>query len=113
MVPGWLHLLSIFALVLGFATAGVIMIDVVRHPQQMWIMDVVWPVVALFGTALTIWAYSRYGRLSTRKAVKNAKSGGRFEEDRPKIMGPVFARLRLNAGQGTDREHICSGCLTV
>jgi len=38
MVPGWLHLLSIFALVLGFATAGVIMIDVVRHPQHMWIM---------------------------------------------------------------------------
>jgi len=39
--------------------------------------------------------------------------GGRFEEDRPKIMGPVFARLRLSAGQGTDRKHICSGYLTV
>ena len=43
-----------FALLLGFATAVVIIIEEVRHPQPMWIMNIVWPVVALFGTALTI-----------------------------------------------------------
>ena len=46
MIPHWLHLISLFALVLGFAAAGVIMIDEVRHPQHMWIMNVVWPIVA-------------------------------------------------------------------
>jgi hypothetical protein len=54
MVPHWLHLLSILVLLLGFATAVVIIIEEVRHPQHMWIMNIVWPVVALFGTALTI-----------------------------------------------------------
>ena len=57
MIPHWLRLISLFALVLGFAAAGVIMIDEMRHPQHMWIMNIVWPVVALFGTVLTIWAY--------------------------------------------------------
>ena len=76
MIPHWLHLVSIFALVLGFTAAGVIMIGEIRHPQHMWIMNIVWPVVALFGTVLTIWAYFRYGRLATMEATMNAKSGG-------------------------------------
>ncbi len=49
------------------------MIDEMRHPQRMWIMNVVWPVVALFGTGLTICAYFRFGRL----LALNAESGGR------------------------------------
>ena len=58
MIPHWLRLVSIFALVLGFAAAGVIMIDEVRNPQHMWIMNVVWPVVAFFGKVLTILAFA-------------------------------------------------------
>ncbi len=54
MVPNWLHLLSIAVLVLGFVCARVIAVDELRHPQHMWIMNVVWPVVALFGTVLTL-----------------------------------------------------------
>ncbi len=102
MIPDWLHLLSIFALVLGFATAGVIMIDEVRHPQRMWIMNVVWPVAALFGTVLTIWAYFRYGRLATAGAAKNAKSGDR--EPPSKIEMPFAVMV----GKGT--LHCGSGC---
>ena len=36
MIPHWLCLVSIFALVLGFAAAGLIMIDEMRHPQPMF-----------------------------------------------------------------------------
>ena len=60
--PHWLHFLSIFALLLGFATAVVIIIEEARHPHAMLIMNIVWPVVALFGTALTIWAISAIDR---------------------------------------------------
>ena len=49
MVPQWLHILSIASLLLGFACAVLIAVDVRRHPQQMGIMNIVWPVTALFG----------------------------------------------------------------
>ena len=99
MITHWLHLVSIFALVLGFAAAGVIMIDEVGHPQHMWIMNVVWPVVALFGTVLTIWAYFRFGRRATMEAAMNAKSGGRELSGKsatpfPVMVGKGHAPLR-------------------
>ena len=50
MIPAWLHVLSIASLALGALCAAVIAPNPVRHPQHMWIMDVVWPVTALFGT---------------------------------------------------------------
>ena len=62
MFPAWLHGLSITALLLGAVCALVISIDVVRHPQPMGIMNVVWPVCALFGTVAVAWAYLRYAR---------------------------------------------------
>lgn len=65
MVPQWLHFLSIGALLLGAVCALWIAVDEMHRPQQMWIMNVVWPVVALFGTLLVVWVYLRYGRLAT------------------------------------------------
>lgn len=41
MFPDWLHLLSIVALTIGIVSALVAAVDVIRHPQHMWIMDVV------------------------------------------------------------------------
>ncbi|MDQ2762207.1 MAG: hypothetical protein M3Y22_01515 [Pseudomonadota bacterium] len=64
MIPAWLHSLSVTWLLLGAACALVICIDVARHPQHMWIMNVVWPVTALFGTVWAKWQYFAYGRLA-------------------------------------------------
>jgi hypothetical protein len=50
MIPAWLHDISIAYLVAGFVCAAVIGIDVTRHPQRMAIMNLVWPITALFGT---------------------------------------------------------------
>jgi len=100
MVPHWLHLLSILFLLLGFATAVVLIIEEVRHPQHMWIMNIVWPVVALFGTALTIRAYFRYGRLTIMDAAKKAKSGGE-PPDRIKTPFPLMVgKSTLDCGSG-------------
>jgi len=68
MVPNWLHELSIAALLMGAACAATILVDVIRHPQRMAIMNVVWPITALFGTLITVWGYFTYGRLSAREA---------------------------------------------
>ena len=72
MIPQWLHLLSIAALAIGAVSATAVGIDVWRHPQKMSIMNIVWPVVALFGTGLTAYAYLRYGRRSAREAADEA-----------------------------------------
>lgn len=102
MVPDWLHTLSLAALVGGFVCAGVIVADEVRHPQHMWIMNVVWPVVALFGTVLTLWGYFRYGRLGTMEAAMQAREHGR---DAPNRTRTPFA-----VQVATGASHCGSGC---
>jgi hypothetical protein len=77
MVPSWLHLLSLAALALGFVSAAIVVTDEFRRPQHMWIMNLVWPLVALFGTALTLWIYFRYGhagRDETPAPIAKAKA---------------------------------------
>ena len=75
MIPLWLHALSVAMLLLGLCSALVIAIDESRAPQHMWIMNVVWPVTALFGTAITLWGYFAYGRLAAHDAMHGSKRG--------------------------------------
>ncbi len=89
MVPFWLHATSIAFLLLGALCAVVIVADEYRHPQHMWIMNVVWPVTALFGTVFWLWGYFRYGR----------PASGPADSDKP------FA-----ASVGEAASHCGSGC---
>ena len=72
MFPEWFHVLSICALLLGAACSLLLSVQVIRHPQHMTVMNVVWPVCALFGTFAVVWAYFRYGRLATMEAHHHA-----------------------------------------
>jgi hypothetical protein len=47
VLPNWLIVLSWVAILLGFVTAGMIAADVIAHPQQMRIVNIVWPVTGL------------------------------------------------------------------
>jgi hypothetical protein len=62
MVPSWLHALSIAVLALGGLCAAAICADLLRRPQHMWIMNLVWPICALFGTLGVLAQYLAYGR---------------------------------------------------
>lgn len=62
MIPHWLHLLAIAALLTGAVSAAIIAADVARHRQHMWIMDVVWPITGLYAGPLALWGYFRFGR---------------------------------------------------
>jgi hypothetical protein len=73
MTPEWLHNLSIAYLLLGAICAAVIVQDVARHPQHMWIMNLVWPVTALFGTAWILWQYFGYGRMQRGEVPPNRR----------------------------------------
>ena len=71
-MPAWLHILSIVFLLFGFACAIIIVADEIKHPQQMWIMNAVWPLTALFGTALALRFYYRHGRATRGHGGKEA-----------------------------------------
>lgn len=63
MVPHWLQLLAIVSLVIGFLCAGVIAFDiVVSHRQRMGIMNIVWPVTAVYLGPVGLWSYWCMGR---------------------------------------------------
>lgn len=64
LMPTELVIISYVTLALGAAAALWIAFDLRRHPQQMAVMNVVWPVCALFGGPLLFWFYLRYGRAS-------------------------------------------------
>lgn len=60
--PTWLHGLSIASLVVAGVCALLIALDELRRPQKMWIMYIVWPLTALFGSVLWLAAYYLWGR---------------------------------------------------
>jgi hypothetical protein len=104
LFPSWLHFLSMAALVLGVIWASVVVVDLMRHPQKMAVMNVVWPVTALFGTVLTVWAYFAIGRASSQEAMKeamhkaNAGHGGMPSDTQP--MAAFVGKGSLYCGAG-------------
>jgi hypothetical protein len=100
MIPGWLHAVSIASLCICFAFAAFIAADEIRRPQHMWIMNVVWPLTALFGGPWIVWHYFRYGRAHSNHA-------GHMRMDGKKAQG---ADLPFPAAVANAALHCGSGC---
>jgi hypothetical protein len=101
-MPEWLTILSVGCLGLSGLCALVIAIDIVRgHRQHMWIMNVVWPITALYSGPLGLWAYFAVGRLSTHEAMRAAQNRG---EGPPARSKPFWQSVGLAA------SHCGSGC---
>ena len=58
--------LARISLIAAFACALIITIDETRHPQKMWVMNLVWPITALYFSVFALWAYFRMGRPMAR-----------------------------------------------
>ncbi|MEO1969889.1 MAG: DUF4396 domain-containing protein [Sphingomonadaceae bacterium] len=89
--PGWLHIVAIISLILGFSCGLVILADEMARPQKMWIMNLVWPLTALFGSVVWLAAYYRWGRMPANP-----------EQEQP---APPFAVM---VGKGS--SHCGAGC---
>jgi hypothetical protein len=98
MIPLWLHALSIASLLIGAVCFTLIMIDILRHPQRMAIMNVVWPVTALFGGVLVLWFYRAHGRATVEAKENFALS---------------VATGALHCGSGCTLGDICAEWLVV
>jgi hypothetical protein len=66
----WLHMVAVVSLVAAAACATLIAFDLTKHPQHMWIMNIVWPLTALYSGVIALWAYHRIGRLSSKQSVE-------------------------------------------
>lgn len=101
MIPVWLHSLSIAYLSFGTCVAITIAADETRHPQHMWIMNVVWPVTALFGTIWIAWQYFAYGRLATHARMRAAmEKKGEPSNTRETPFPIMVANSTLHCGSG-------------
>ena len=60
--PGWLTAWSTVSLMVAGVCAVAVLVDVVRRPQAMRVMNVVWPLTMLFGGVVWAVFYLRRGR---------------------------------------------------
>ncbi len=72
-----------------------ILIDVIRFPQKMWIMNIVWPITALYSGPLGLWAYYKIGRTSVKKG-----SGGKPVDSGKKPYWQSIVVAALHCGSG-------------
>jgi hypothetical protein len=108
-MPTWLHIIALASLSLGFLCATVIAADLFRHPQRMWIMDVVWPITALFGTVWILWQYFTYGRLA-----ESGRQDGEGRSPTEKTPFPVLvANGTLHCGSGCTLGDIAAEMLVL
>ncbi len=114
MIPEWFSILSIIGLVIGIFCAVWIASDVFRHPQHMWIMNIVWPVTALFGTVFTLVLYYRYARLATHEQVRAAKERGEEPPNKAKTPYPAMvAKAASHCGAGCTLGDIAAEFLAL
>ncbi len=102
MIPPWLHTLATASLLLAAFCAVWIAADLANgHRQHMAVMNVVWPITALYAGPLALIAYFTVGRRSTRAVVEQAKARG---EKPPGKVKPFWQKVALGA------SHCGAGC---
>jgi hypothetical protein len=84
-----------------------IAVDEVRRPQQMGIMNLVWPVTALYFSVFGLWAYLRLGSKKTKAAMAQSHRG---DHDKRSGHGDrKHAPTLAQVAEGT--SHCGAGCM--
>jgi hypothetical protein len=108
----WLHYTAAMSLGLGIACAIVIAIDECRHPQPMWIMNVVWPLTALSGTVPWLVGYFRFGRLDGTGS-QNVNQSECHQAGAAKPFWVAAAEATSHCGSGCTLGDICAEWLML
>lgn len=69
---GWIEAIGWLSLSLAFASALLMLFDIfVRgYRQKMWIMDLVYPITALYWGPVALWFYFKHGRRTSRPLLE-------------------------------------------
>ena len=92
------------SIAVAFACALIIALDEVRRPQKMAVMNVVWPVTALYFSVFAVWAYFALGTKKTEAAMQEG-GGGQMKMGGDKDAPPTLAQV----AEGT--SHCGAGCM--
>ncbi len=93
-----MEVLAWISLLVAFVCAIVIAIDEFRHPQHMWIMNLVWPITALYFSVFAVWAYFRLGKKATHGAMQGMKM------DHASMTSPTWQQTAVAT------SHCGAGC---
>lgn len=107
-IPEWLTACSWVAIGLGLLCALVLAVDIARHPQPMAVMNLVWPICALFGSVIWVVAYVAWGRAAPRTASHPASTGDDTEMDMTTGRAPTPRPMASSVFVGT--SHCGAGC---
>lgn len=98
-VPFWLNLLAVVSLGIAGLCCGIIVADILRgNRQKMWIMNVVWPVTALYAGPLALASYFSVGRLATVRHRQAVNGGEADPPEKPFWQAVGLAATHCGAG---------------
>jgi hypothetical protein len=101
-VPEWLVLIARLSLILAGLSSLIILFDVLAgHKQHMWIMNVVWPLTALWSGPVGLYYYFKLGRRSTHHQMMQAE---KKHQKMPAEIRPFRQTVGLAA------SHCGAGC---
>jgi hypothetical protein len=96
-----LEIISIVSLCAGLLSSLVNVFAVLAGKrQQMWIMNVAWPITAWYSGPLGLLAYYKPGRLSTQRQTQEAKEQGKQPPVRRKPFWQSVAIGATHCGRG-------------
>src|SRR3989454_11932229 len=101
MAPDWFDLVAWAALGLGFASALVIVADIflLGNRQHMAIMNLAFPLTALYMGPIALWAYFARGRRMSRKRMHMHPSGMHDGEPRDSLWQVSLSDRHCGAGR--------------
>ena len=99
-----LTIVAWISIAVAISCAITIAVDEVRRPQRMGIMNVVWPVTALYFSVFGLWAYFTLG-VGKSKSSSQTGTTGRMGNVEAKDAPPTVAQV----AEGT--SHCGAGCM--
>ncbi|WP_406870082.1 DUF4396 domain-containing protein [Thioclava sp. 'Guangxiensis'] len=106
-MPLALHIVALISLALAIVCAIWIAQDERKRPQHMWIMNLVWPLCALFGSVLVLAFYLSVGRAPLKTEQHHDHHGhqhGHGHDHGHNMSGPTMKTVAKGA------LHCGSGC---
>ncbi|MFC4557259.1 DUF4396 domain-containing protein [Virgibacillus kekensis] len=70
-----LSIVAWIAIGIGLLSSVIILVDVIRYPQMMWIMNIVWPINGWFLGPYAVWSYFKWGRIKAKGIEKEDTRG--------------------------------------
>lgn len=98
MTPDWLESLATASLALAFLCAAIIIGLLYAGPQKMWIMNIVWPVTALYFGPVGIWGVWRTGTPTANPARRTWQETRHKGESKPFWLQVAVGVTHCGAG---------------